>query len=305
MEQILETIKSKSLRQSTRVKYHEIWTKFNRFVIALDYRPRKWEDRTPMFCAYMVDSGYQSTTVKSYISAIKKFLIEDGYDWNDKIVLFNAITCSCKLLNDCVRTRLPIQIGLLELILFEVPRVFHGTQPYIVTLYRAVFALAYYGLMRISELVYNNPNGQHFVRAKDIHVGMNKDKILVVLYSSKTHGKESRPQKIKIEAQEGDFGKNFCPFKLVRQFMQMRGGFDTKDDPFFIFSSGDKVTATHVRKVLKSCLCRLNLDFTLYDFHSYRIGMASDVMKNHFSLEEIKQKGRWKSNAVYKYLKNI
>ena len=57
-------------------------------------------------------------------------------------------------------------------------------------LYKAVFALAYYGLMHIGELT----QGNHPVLAKDIHIAKNKDKIRLLLHSSKTHGKESFPQ---------------------------------------------------------------------------------------------------------------
>ena len=56
-------------------------------------------------------------------------------------------------------------------------------QPYLLVLYEAIFCLAYYGLMRIGELT----EGDHPIKAKDIHIGVNKDKILLVLYTSKTH----------------------------------------------------------------------------------------------------------------------
>ena len=52
----------------------------------------------------------------------------------------------------------------------------------------------YYGLMRVGEV----SQGDHPVKARDIHAATNKDKILVILRSSKTHGKSTYPQKIKI-----------------------------------------------------------------------------------------------------------
>ena len=54
--------------------------------------------------------------------------------------------------NDVVFIRRPIKRNMLEAILFEVDRVVHG-QPYLISTYRANFALAYYGLFRIGELV--------------------------------------------------------------------------------------------------------------------------------------------------------
>ena len=123
--------------------------------------PPLWEDRAALFCAHLVEMGRQSQTVRSYVSAIKKVLISDGYNWDNRLILMQSITKACRIKNDRVRTRLPIKIGLLELILFEVQRVIPGNQPYLVLLYRTVFILAYYGLMRICELTC----GTHYVRA--------------------------------------------------------------------------------------------------------------------------------------------
>ena len=304
MEQVLEKLKDSSLRSSTAKVYHQIWTSFNQFVIRLDRKPGKWEDRVALFCAHLVQTGKQSTTIKSYVSAIKKTLKDDGYQWDQNAILLETLIKACRLLNDRVKTRLPINIGLLELILFEVKRVFTGEQPYLIALYRAIFALAYYGLLRISELTVG-PEACHFIRARNIHVGTNKNKILIVLYSSKTHGKESKPQIIKITAKPDGCRKHFCPFTLVRQYMTLRRDYDDDNEPFFVFRENITVSGNHVRKVLRECLTHLNLDSKLYDTHSFRIGMASDMMKNHISIPRIKQAGRWRSNVVYKYIRQM
>ena len=117
----------------------------------------------------------------------------DGYDWNDNIVLVRSLAKACRIINDKVRMRLPIQCGLLEVLLFELQRHFAGKQMFLETMYKALFALSYYGLMRIGEVT----KSQHVLKAKDVHMAKNKDKLMMVLYSSKTHGKANRPQKNK------------------------------------------------------------------------------------------------------------
>ena len=67
-----------------------------------------------------MDGGVQSSTLKSYFSAIKFVLRQDGYVWDDAKMLLNSLVSSCKLVNDRVKVRLPIQKGLLELLLFEI-----------------------------------------------------------------------------------------------------------------------------------------------------------------------------------------
>ena len=301
----MEKLKNNQNRATTRNNYYGIWKKFNEFIIKLDRKPPAWEDRFLLYGAHLVDCGAQSSTIRSYASAIKAVLTSDGYEWNDQKVLLNTIIKACKLENDTVKTQLPVSYNLLELILLSLERSL-SAQPYLCLLYKSIFLLGYYGLMRIGELTM----GSHPIKAKDIHTGMNKDKILILLHSSKTHGKESRLQKIKIHAfgnadtREKVKFRLFCPFKAMRHYLYVRGPFETTAEALFIFRDGKAVTPEHVRNILRDRIKSLNLDPMLYDTHSLRIGRASDMFnKFNFSVEEIKQKGRWSSNAVYKYLR--
>ena len=98
-------------------------------------------------------------------------------------------------------------------------------------MYKALFSLAYYGMLRVGELT----EGPHCIKGGNIHVGGNKDKLLVVLYSSKTHGKESCPQKLKISAAPTTrkAEKFFCPFKSVVKYMDLKMGYLDDEEQFF------------------------------------------------------------------------
>ena len=199
IEQIIEKLKNVQNRSSTNRNYISIWKHFNRFLIRLDYMPESWESRTAMFSAHLIeDHRIQSSTLKSYISAIKFTLKNDNYKWKDNEVWLSALTRSCKKVNDRMHMRLPIQFNLFKLLLFEVQRSFGERQPYLEKLYLALFSLAYYGLMRIGELT----SSQHNVLAKNVHVAMNKKKILILLYSLKTLDPGSQPHEIKISSTE-------------------------------------------------------------------------------------------------------
>ena len=106
----------------------------------LDVLPSRWEQRVTLFAAYLIDKGLQSSTIKSYVLAIKYVLIDDNYKWEDEQVLLNTLTRACRRTNDRVYIRRPIKKPLLELILFEVGRYWRD-QPYLIVLYRAMFAL--------------------------------------------------------------------------------------------------------------------------------------------------------------------
>ena len=219
-------------------------------------------------------------------------------------MILGSLTKACKLTNDVVRARFPIHCGLLEMILYEIERIFIN-QPYLTCMYQALFAIGYYGLLRVSELAVNDTG--HTIQAKNVHVADNKENILLVLYSSKTHTKGI--QKIKITSNKSERSgkyrkRNFCPFHLMKCFLSVCQGYDSDTEPLFILRDRNPVKANNVSNVLKKALSRMNLDSSLYSVHSLRIGRVTDLIKYGYSVEEVKRIGRWKSNAVYKYIRS-
>ena len=173
-----------------------------------------------MFGASLVDQGVQSSTLRSYMSAIKRILVDDGYQWDNSKLLLSTLVCGCKIVNDKVKTCLPVQVGLLDLLLFELQRIFNS-QPYLEILYKTIFCTGYFGLFRIGEIT----ESVHCMRALDVHVAGNKNKILYILRSSKMHGRNNKPQYIKISAQNEHYERNrrlhFCPFQLSQEYLAL------------------------------------------------------------------------------------
>ena len=216
MQRILDRLECQQTRESTSANYHTIWRQFNKFLLRLDRKPKFWEERAALFAAYKIEHCCQSASIKSYISAIKRVLVNDKYKWNDSLIMVSSLTRACKLVNDRVKTRLLIQASLLEMLLFEIDWQYRGSQFYLKTMYKALFSIGYYGLLRTGELIHS----PHVIKAKDVHMGLNKEKILIVLYSSKIHTLGSRPQKIKISSIKHEMtnknakltNRHFCPF---------------------------------------------------------------------------------------------
>ena len=126
-------------------------TIFNKFVFSLDHKPKTWEEKFMLFAADLVNKGVQSSTLKSYIAALRTSLRTNGYKWTDDNFELQAIIKGCKMENDQLKVRLPIKNTLLEILLFELEWIY-DTQPYLECLYKAIFALGYYGMMRVGEL---------------------------------------------------------------------------------------------------------------------------------------------------------
>ena len=90
----------------------------------------------------------------------------------------------------------------------------------------------------------------------------------------------------------------------MHRYMATQGrGYLANDEQFFILPNRIPVKPEHVRDRLKQALRALNLDPEYYGMHSMCAGRATDMYKLGYSISEIKHAGRWKSGAVFKYLK--
>ena len=100
MKGVLEKLLLTQNRASTRKTYFRIWRQFNSFVISLDDKLNSWEECVTLFVRYLINKGMQSSSIKTYVSAIKKVLTEDGYEWDQTIILLTSLTHECRLCND-------------------------------------------------------------------------------------------------------------------------------------------------------------------------------------------------------------
>ena len=177
-------------------------------------------------------------------------------------------------------------------------------QPFLTTLHSALLAAGYYGLLRVGELT----QGPHCILAKNVHVGVKKKKLLIILRSSKTHCEGDKPQRIKISSNPAKTKnvqsriQNFCPFQLIQEYVNIWPNAIGVKEQFFVFSDRSPVKPVHMRTTLKLLLDRLRIDSQLYSMHSLHIGRAGESLKYGLSVETIKKIGRWKWNAVFTYL---
>ena len=255
IQNIVKRLRTQCRRDSTRNTYHRVWKIFCKFFHRLDDKPMIWEDRLILFTGFLVDSKLKSSTIHSYISAIRSVLLEDGIKLKENIYVISALTKACKLKNDTILIRLPIHRDLLELILRETAKLFDEQgQLYLKYLYRAVFASACYGLLRIGEVTLS----PHALKAKNVHIGTNKKKLLFILKSSKTHCKADKPQSIKLTRQSvkpNHKGRdNTCPYTLLKQYIKHRPDAIKDDEQFFVFGDRTPIRPEMIRHTLSSIL---------------------------------------------------
>ena len=305
----MERLCTEHCRDTTRKTYYNIWRIFNKLFVKLDRKPKTWEERIVLFAGYLADNKMQSATIKTYLSAIKGVLRDSRIKLNHDQSLLAVLTRASRIKKDQLLVKLPIGKDLLTALLKAIEKSFTGMksnnqQPYLTTLYKAMFVAGYFGLLHIGEIAY----GPHVILAGNVHIGLNKQKILFVMDSSKTHGHGDKLQMIKISSKPTmttkDINKYFCPFELIRDYIKVRPVALSDEEQFFVFRNNSPVKPNNVRLVLNNMLTQLTLDYRLYCVHSLRSGRASDLLSYCVSVETIKKLGRWKSNAVFTYLRN-
>ena len=83
LKNVVENLCQMRHRDSTQHNYYGIWKNFNNFIIKLDIKPNNWEDRLVLYMAYLIQGNRKSTTICSYISAIKAVLFNRGVEINE------------------------------------------------------------------------------------------------------------------------------------------------------------------------------------------------------------------------------
>ena len=106
---MMDRLRSQQHRSTTQHTYYVVWKLFNEFFIKLDKKPKNWSDRITLFVGYLIGQGRKSTTIKSYISAKKAVLKINKIRISTDAYLLSSLTKACKLVNDKVRTKLPIR----------------------------------------------------------------------------------------------------------------------------------------------------------------------------------------------------
>ena len=83
VQAIIAKLKRDRVCESTKRNYYSVWKTFNEFFVRLDHKPNNWEDQLVLFVGHLVSENKNSQTIRSYISAIKNVLADDGVILNE------------------------------------------------------------------------------------------------------------------------------------------------------------------------------------------------------------------------------
>ena len=124
-----------------------------------------------------------------------------------------------------------------------------------------MIAAAFFGLLRVGEIT----KDQHVIKLGNVHIGVNKNKILFVLKTSKTHWTDCKPKIVKIlgkpiQSLNQKLDKQMCPLTILKCYLRCRPIADNTEEQFFVFADNSPVKAMQLGKALKRMLTNAGLD---------------------------------------------
>lgn len=260
--------------------------------------PTAWPSSVPqvtLFISYCFEMGYAPSTISTYLS---------GISFHHKLHNLEDPTASFmvkKLLEGCKRmrhnrdVRAPITEPILLRICSVLPNVcFSGYES---CLFKAVYLTAYFGLLRVSEIVFTSPlHANRPLLYSDVLLTEGAKSLIISIRLSKTN-QTGPPTSLRIPVSSDP---SLCCVIAVQQYMRLR---PPGSPYFFIHQNGSPLTRSQFTGVLAKSVRTVGLPTQIYTSHSFRIGRASDLASKGFPMDVIKKLGRWKSLAVERYIR--
>ncbi|KAM4029675.1 uncharacterized protein ACNLHF_024605 [Anomaloglossus baeobatrachus] len=281
-----------SVTQSTWQAYGKAWSEWS--VFASD-RPVMSCDasRLEATCDYLFhlfQSGFSGSVAQHRLSGVSFHFRLRGWPDVTKVFFVRQVLKGWKRSKISVESRRPISISLLQRLIAVIPRL--CSSPFESALFSAAFALAFFGALRIGELVplsKNRPGGLRFDDVSYCDGGLR-----IRIRKSKTDP-AGIGSWVPLYAIQGAV----CPRMLVATYLSLRrDGFC-----FFSHEDGSPLTRFQFLSIFRKCLCNLGLHPAEFGTHSFRIGAATEAARAGLSNQEIQRIGRWRSSCFARYIR--
>lgn len=169
---------------------------------------------------------------------------------------------------------------------------------YEMALFHAAALVAFFGALRVSELVAGSRSDRPGTALQLGDVSMWEERISLVIRRSKTDQKG----KGALVTLESCAAAELCPVSAMREFLGFRGTV-----PGWLFCHADSAPLTKYQfwAVTSLALSKLGLQGVKFGTHSFRIGAASTAAAMGYSETAIRRVGRWRSGAFRAYVRPV
>lgn len=237
------------------------------------------------FLTFLFDNGYAPPAIISINSALSYFHKSKGTFDSTQVFAVKQLLKGFKKKRPSTDSRKPISFTTLKKLCNSLPNMI--MESYSTHLLKAMFLLAFHFALRIGEITVS----PHNLKMSNIKIKKMK---LTIDFSSYKHC-PSFFQKHTIKAKAFDP----CPVTALEVYLKLRG---LHSGPLFLYN-GKPISRKFFVGYLKQCFTIIGLDNKHFNSHSFRIGVASYWLASGYTDIQIKQMGRWRSDAVLKYLR--
>ena len=249
------------------------------------------QDHILLFVGFLHLQGYAPTSILSYLSALGYAHKLMGFvDPTSNFAVQKALKGAMKV-HPTVDVRLPITINILQQMSLALDHTI--SNPYLRLLFRSMYTIAFFGLMRVGEIT-KSLDGEQAVNFDQFRMYENH---LIITISKFKHNMKRQPFDLVMVKQQL---KEICPLTNLIEYIRVRG---TNPGPLFCLPDGSPVPRELFIRHLKNTISFCGLSTKLFKSHSFRIGGASFYAELGLSDEQIRLIGRWKSDAFKKYIR--
>ena len=247
------------------------------------------------YLAHLQLAGLAPKTLRVQLAGLSFFCkVNDWWDPGHSFRIRRAVDGWGRLAPRRVDSRRPISLHMLRRfwkILEDV-----CSTPYEAALFRAAFALAFYGAFRSSELLPASKDDRQGSALARHDIQVSGSQLVIRLRHSKTDQRGKGSTIILPSAPPGDP----CPVQSVAYYLMVR---PSLPGPLLLHTNGQCLSRYQFMAVLRTCIGLLNMPPEQFGIHSFRIGAATHAFEEGRSSSEIMSVGRWRSTAFKAYVR--
>lgn len=305
LEEMVSSLVDASIAPTTKRVYMSGQRKYLAFCESIQCQPLPMtEDRACLFVAYLTDLGLKHSSIKGYLSAVRRLQVVAG--------LGNPFSASWPLLECTLKgvkrqearssvtrpqSRLPITPGILRHL-----RGIWGRNPhdYDAIMLWAACCMCFFGFLRSGEVTVSS------MREYDQEAHLSEGDVMVDSVSKPTvvqvRIKESKtdPFRKGVMVYLGFTEDELCPVAAVTAYLAVRG---RDPGPFFRLKGGAPLSREVLVRKVREALQSSGVQVGRYSGHSFRIGAATTAAAVGIEDSVIKTLGRWRSAAYMTYVR--
>lgn len=250
-----------------------------------------------LFSVFLAKQGLRPSSISCYLAAVRHLQIEAGHpagrrsDYPRLQYVLKGISYSLK---EPKRIRLPITADIMD----TLRQIWlAGSCSYTSCLLWATACCAYFGFLRLGELLLTGPNTPPAISVSDVAIDSHTAPSLVRIFLRKS---KTDPGGKGVHIFLGSSGVPVCPVVALVTYLAIRPQ-TISSSPLFVWQNGSPLARDHFVREVRSALRVANIDHELYAGHSFRIGAATSAALAGVPAHMIKALGRWSSEAFQVY----